>query len=340
MKRITKNTWLLSMMVFGFIAFIFSACSSDDNGVTADELISIKRVYNITAESAEFYVSLGTYNDQMTEFNLIYGTDEKLDDDNPDTKRNPIQGVDAVGTLTVTLSGLLANRVYYAAPEIVYAEGEPRKGSTVQFKTLGSVLHGGHDYPTVAIGEQVWMAENLRTTEYANGELIESEHYFAYGGEDESIDNYGLLYTYAAIQSGDICPEGWRVPTDPDWTKLTKHLDSTHPAKAPGDILKSTRTAPQDDHPRWDAVPDYDGGLNLYGFNALPGGYLYADGSTYDKLGEYAMFWTSTPKHSDESGQVLQVWRRQLFHDMPEVGRFFNYTTHAFSIRCVKDVAP
>jgi uncharacterized protein (TIGR02145 family) len=94
-------------------------------------------------------------------------------------------------------------------------------------------------YKTVTIGTQVWMAENLKTTKYSNGDSIGTttpatldittektpKYRWSYGGEESNVAKYGRLYTwYAATDSRNVCPTGWHVPTDAEWTTLTNYL--------------------------------------------------------------------------------------------------------------------
>src|SRR5262245_32163336 len=97
----------------------------------------------------------------------------------------------------------------------------------------------GNVYHTVNIGTQVWMLENLKTTKYRNGDLIETttpatlditsestpKYQWAYNGEENNAATYGRLYTwYAATESRNVCPSGWHVPSDVEWTTLSNFL--------------------------------------------------------------------------------------------------------------------
>ena len=95
----------------------------------------------------------------------------------------------------------------------------------------------GNIYRTITIGTQVWMAENLKTTRYRNGDLIGTttpatlviegesapKYQWAYDGNESNVATYGRLYTwYVATDSRNVCPIGWHVPTDAEWTVLTE----------------------------------------------------------------------------------------------------------------------
>jgi hypothetical protein len=95
-------------------------------------------------------------------------------------------------------------------------------------------------YKVVKIGEQFWMAENLKSTQFANGDEIpngtgvgdvsgetDPQYWFAYDDDLNNVSSYGRLYTwYTVTDSRNVCPDGWHVPTDNEWTELTTYLDS------------------------------------------------------------------------------------------------------------------
>jgi uncharacterized protein (TIGR02145 family) len=94
----------------------------------------------------------------------------------------------------------------------------------------------GNIYNSVTIGTQMWITENLKTTKYSNGDAIPTttldislestpKYQWAYGDDSTNIATYGRLYTwYAVIDSRNICPTGWHVPTDAEWETLKTNL--------------------------------------------------------------------------------------------------------------------
>ena len=192
----------------------------------------------------------------------------------------------------------------------------------------------GNVYNTVAIGTQVWMVDNLKTTKYSNGDPIETtnpqdknisgestpKYQWAY---DDAVDNvaaYGRLYTwYTATDNRNICPTGWHVPVDDEWTTLADNLGGQNIA---GGKLKGTGTT------HW-KTPNTDA-TNLSGFTALPGGFRGSEGLYYD-LGEWGNWWSST------SNDEIQAWLRWLYYEDGILGRGFYGKKHAMSVRCIKD---
>jgi len=155
-----------------------------------------------------------------------------------------------------------------------------------------------NEYQTVKIGDQWWMAENLKTTRYRNGDAIPanldnaqwqnttSDAYAVYphgdvdgiNSEEEMVDAYGKLYNwYAVDDERGLCPTGWHIPSDDEWKQLEMYLGMTREdADNPGSIsrgideggkMKSIRTEP-DTHPRWDSPNE--GVTNESGFSGLP----------------------------------------------------------------------
>ncbi len=192
----------------------------------------------------------------------------------------------------------------------------------------------GIAYNTVAIGSQVWMLENLKTTKFNNGDLIGTtdppdknisgetapKYQWAYDGNEGNVGAYGRLYTwYAATDNRNICPTGWHVPNDDEWTTLADYLGGPNIA---GGKLKESGTT------HWN-IPNAEAS-NLSGFLALPGGFRDSEGLCYD-LGKWANWWSSTTY--DE----IQAWLRWISYEDGVFGRGFYGKKHAMSIRCIKD---
>ena len=207
------------------------------------------------------------------------------------------------------------------------------------------VSYQGYDYATVLIGEQCWFAENLRNENYENGDAIpaglsdsqwistssgavavygEGSSYCMTGDcgdvcdEAWSLSEYGRLYNWYAVDDArGLCPSGWHVPTDGEWTVLTDYLGGVVEAE---DQMKSD----------YGWQNSWGNGTNSSGFSGLPGGFRrYHDGGW-----AYACFhtywWSSTPGGSG-------AWHRYLNDDYEYVGRNNGSQTGGFSVRCVRD---
>ncbi|MBW6492691.1 MAG: hypothetical protein K0B15_16020 [Lentimicrobium sp.] len=192
-------------------------------------------------------------------------------------------------------------------------------------------------YNTVQIGNQCWMAENLKVTHYSNGDAIPNVTgdyqwgglttgaYCWYDNEISWKDAYGALYNwYAVNDSRELCPIGWHVPTDAEWATLINFLGGDVSA---GGKNKSTRTEPYD-HPRWD-LPN-TAASNESGFSGLPGGYRESN-SPFKNLGGTGRFWSSIEQGSGAA------WGRSLNVGSSYMTRIDMSKKTGFSVRCLRD---
>jgi uncharacterized protein (TIGR02145 family) len=194
----------------------------------------------------------------------------------------------------------------------------------------------GNTYKTVTIGTQVWMAENLRTTTYRNGDpvpqvtgdvqwvALTTGAECSYYNEEKYVPVFGRLYNwYAVNDSRNIAPEGWHVPSDNEWSTLESFLGDSIAAKK---LKESGMT-------HWLSYPMTHNATNETGFTALPGGFRYE--ILYDRtfwyMNFYGRWWSTTG--SDAS----KAWSREMYTDDDSVARFESKKLYGYSIRCVKD---
>ncbi len=176
----------------------------------------------------------------------------------------------------------------------------PTENQIVDFEFIECTDFDNNSYPVVTIGDQTWMAENLKVSHYRNGDSIpnvtgymqwdglNTGAYCWYDNEISWKDIYGALYNwYAVIDSRGLCPAGWHTPTNTEWTILSDYLGGISIA---GGKMKSTRKQP-DTHPRW-TTPN-TGATNESGFTGLPGGIRDIGGSCYE-MGPSGYFWSSS----------------------------------------------
>jgi len=195
-------------------------------------------------------------------------------------------------------------------------------------------------YPFKRIGNQIWMTENLRSTNYSNGEHIptsvpsnldisaesEPKYQWIYGGNNtDYLMPYGRLYTwYAATDSRNVCPSGWHVPSVEEILILE---DIAGGSGLAGGKLKETGTT------HW-LSPNY-GATDSYGFKAVPGGYRsHAGGNTIggeQSLGMYGFIWTSSSIDSEYAHS------RRLAYDEDSLGDHVTEKNDGISVRCLKD---
>jgi uncharacterized protein (TIGR02145 family) len=211
----------------------------------------------------------------------------------------------------------------------------------------------GNIYNTVLIGAQCWTKENLRVRRYNKGRSIPFDAIGGSGGSSSTWSNltigahtiyandstttpsnrtkYGYLYNWYAAKgiyttgtmtstdTLNICPEGWHVPTDADWTTLTTELGGESVA---GGKMKSIGTA------YWSSQSA--GTDNSSGFSALPGGYRIKDGS-FNNLRNSAVFWRATEDNANNA------WSSRLEYNSNNVSRNSYEKQYGASIRCLKD---
>ena len=184
----------------------------------------------------------------------------------------------------------------------------------------------GNIYKTIKIGDQWWMAENLKVIHYRNGELISDV--WVYDDNETNAESYGRLYSWHAVNdSRNIAPSGWHIPTDAEWKELEMQIgmsrseadDDGYRGTDEGSKLKSTTG--------WNS----DGnGTDDYDFAALSAGYRSIHGGFY-LTGKDTDFWSSSEQSSDHA------WHRRLDYGYSKIRRFYTIKGNGFSIRCVKN---
>ena len=218
--------------------------------------------------------------------------------------------------------------------------------------------YDGNEYSTVLIGSQCWMAENLRTTHYADGTPIPkvtgSTEWNNLGDTDSAYcwyDNdsatnapiYGAFYTWAAVTGNTsstgnpsgaqgICPDGWHVPSDEEWKDLEMFLGMAQ-ADADDTGYRGTNEGSKlvDSASLWsNGNLENDAEFGSSGFTAFPGGYRDSDGTFYG-LSFSAYFWCTT------GYDTSYAWYRLLFYITSGVGRDNGNKTKGLSVCCTKD---
>jgi len=245
----------------------------------------------------------------------------------------------------------------------------PTESQHIDFEFIDCVDGDGNLYGVVTIGEQVWMAENLKTTQYINGTPIEypgpnnsawqnnnTGAYAWYNNDISWEDSYGALYNWHAVNnSNGLCPTGWHVPSHFEWTQLEQHVCNSighfncetrfpynystigYRGTNEGNTLKFCRqvSSPLGDgcntsvHPRWSSHNTHYG-VDEFGFSAFPAGVRNLDEAFYG-LGDGGYWWSSM-----EHLSVL-AWYRTMTFNTGTVYRGFSYKTIGNSVRCLRD---
>jgi uncharacterized protein (TIGR02145 family) len=201
----------------------------------------------------------------------------------------------------------------------------------------------GNQYNTVTIGEQTWMVGNLKTTKYNNGTAIgypgtdktawqnnNSGAYSWWGNNEANKNMYGALYNWYAIDKGNLCPDGWHVPTFNEWLDLFTFLgggDQAYGRTIAGGILKEKGTA------HW-ASPNSDAS-DTYGFTALPGGNRNSMGDYFHlDQGTYGLWWASGYWWADNT----QTYGTSFMMSSTSAGVPYGRSEKnvGYSVRCLK----
>jgi uncharacterized protein (TIGR02145 family) len=204
---------------------------------------------------------------------------------------------------------------------------DPPVDSTVTVKDID-----GNVYNVVTIGTQTWLKENLKVTRYRNGDpipyLLDGTDWWeaTYGARcyhtNDSISNskiYGSLYNYhAVVDSRNICPVGYHIPSSAEWNTLIAFLGGESVA---GGAMKSTTI--------WNSPNT--GASNSSGFTALPGGDRYETQGGFNYLGLRSGFWSNVSVSTKEATSIY------IDHDATYAKTYPSLKGNGFSVRCIKD---
>ncbi len=257
------------------------------------------------------------------------------------------------GIYSFTVSGISGDEDYYRS---VVQKDLCSFPSTIELLIISAETTGcgelesitdidGNVYSVVTIGSQCWMAENLKTSQYRNGDAIPTGlsaeawentdegnigAYAVYNDDPANDVTYGKLYNwYAVDDSRGLCPTGWHVSSDAEWKEMEMHLGMSlseansagYRGTDEGGKMKSTSSL-------WNS-PNV-GATNESGFSGLPGGRRNYGGSFGD-IGGNGYWWSSTELSASFA------WYRKLYYDGSGVYRFDYYKRTGRSVRCLRD---
>jgi uncharacterized protein (TIGR02145 family) len=206
----------------------------------------------------------------------------------------------------------------------------------------------GNIYKTVTIGTQVWLAENLKTTKYNDGKSIPlvtdntawsnltTPGYCWYNNDITNKNLYGALYNWYTVKTGKLCPGGWHVPKDIEWTILTNYVTNYgyhHPYwQSKNDIAKFMAASSG-----WNSseirgtAGNWQTDNNETGFTALPGGNRLG-------IGIFTMAGNSGIWYSASESNSTDVWIREIESTDSFAGRYeCSSKKNGYSVRCLKD---
>ncbi len=281
---------------------------------------------------------------------------------NPTVSTSHTTDGSGTGSFTSSITGLNPNTTYYVRAYATNSAGTAY-GNQVSFTTYndgqpcpGAAIITDYDnntYNTVQIGYQCWMKQNLKTTHYSDGTSIPlggntTSYDVAYryypNNSSSNVSTYGYLYNWKAVMRNSsssssnpsgvqgICPTGWHVPSDAEWTQLENYVGSQSAYQCNGsssNIAKALASATG-----WNSstttctVGNTPANNNATGFSAVPAGTVHA---MYLSFGYEAHFWSATQNSSNFA------YYRYLYYNSAGVYRDYFYKDGGYSVRCLRD---
>jgi uncharacterized protein (TIGR02145 family) len=204
-----------------------------------------------------------------------------------------------------------------------------------------------NEYNWVKIGSQIWMAENLKinklndntpilriTDEIEWSNLSSPAYCWYHNDSSENANTYGALYNWYTVNTGNLCPTGWHVPSDAEWTILTEYLaNNGYGYEGSGDDIAKSMAATYGWFPYFSDPGDVGNDQesnNSSGFTALPGGYRTAFG-VYFHSSDAASWWTSTEQSSNNA------WGRSMSNNWSTLPGLYGDKRFGYFVRCIKD---
>ncbi|MBK7132475.1 MAG: fibrobacter succinogenes major paralogous domain-containing protein [Bacteroidales bacterium] len=327
---------LLGLIIFFVDLMVFSSCEKDKNSIPVLNTFDVKVICRTNASSGGEVINIGGTN--IISHGVCWSTT-----DPPTINDYKTSDSVASGKLSSILSGLNPGTKYFVRAYANNIVGIAY-GIMISFKTqLGNLIFNpelvygsvedidGNEYKTMQIGQNIWMAENLKTTKLNDGTPISlvtgntewgslSIPGYCWYNNNDSIPlkaEYGALYNWYAVKTEILCPTGWHVPNDNEWWNISLHIGSHYYSG----ILAETGAS------HWmfqDPRANNETGLTL-----LPGGVRSPDG-LFGNLGRGGSWWIYCGSQSISSWAILAFGSTLESHDYDK--------RTGFSVRCIKNL--
>ena len=286
-------------------------------GISTNQVVTLKKVTAISIKTPP--IKVGYYVGEVLD---LSGLVVSLTLNNGDIENVELANFESRGITCYPVNGaILTTR------SIEVAITHTLTGNNVSQVVLKTITDGDNNtYSLAKVGSQIWMAENLKTNKYQNGDDIGTtnpvtldisleiapKNQWAYEGNEVNVETYGRLYTWhAAKDSRSICPTGWHIPSDIEWTTLITYLG--------GESIALDKLIDLN----WSSSAS-----NSSGFSALPSGLRYTDGIFRD-IGIQTAWWSS------DLANATRAWKWSVIHSSVTKGS--SKTFVGLSVRCVKD---
>jgi uncharacterized protein (TIGR02145 family) len=308
------------------IGYMFSGASSFNGDISFWDVSSVTDMYGVFFIASSFNGNLSAWD--VSSVSNMQGMFEGASSFNGDISTWDVSSVSNMQGMFVGASSLSEENKCAIHTSFSSNTNWPYDWSEfcpAVFNSCGDDIgHEGYNYNTVQIGEQCWFSENCRylpsVSPSSDGSGTEPYYYvYDYQGTDvgaaqatDNYETYGVLYNWPAVMTEGLCPSGWHIPSDGEFTELTDYLGGESVA---GDAMK--------DNIEWN-------GSNSSGFTGLPGGYCYTQINGFSHNGDSGFFWSSSEYGTNSWGRTLSgsygiVTRENYNHGFD------------FSARCLQD---
>jgi uncharacterized protein (TIGR02145 family) len=328
----TRKAMFFSIVFTSLLLFIFYSCKKEFKIVMEPTVpVLTTNATSITSASADIEGKVTSNGGSaVTVQGICWSINE-----NPTIAGNKISIGTGSESFTIKMTGLTPGTNYYVRAYAINSAGTGY-GNQKSFQTSNEIITDidGNIYHSVTIGTQVWMVENLKTTKYRNRDpipnvtdgiswgTVTTGAYCWYNNDEPAYKNIqGALYNWHAVNTGNLCPTGWNVPTNVEWTTLTDYLGGLDIA---GSMLKQTGTT------GW-AEPN-GGATNETGFTAVGGG------SRNNTTGAFAQVWTNGYWWSATESTTTHSLRRGMASPNGAVSVNDHPKNYGLSVRCIKDL--
>jgi uncharacterized protein (TIGR02145 family) len=350
-----KTRSIAITLIVCLLEFVTISCCKNDNPLIQIPLVATGETQDITDNTAV----CGGYNlsdggSAITKCGVCWDTDSTL---LLIEKAHYIQDSYDTGSFKSSITNLSAETKYFVR---AYASNKlgTGYGKIISFKTVSPYLNqinfnpdleygnmidqDGNSYKTVTIGNQVWMAQNLKAITYSSGNsiILDNDYYWYDNNINSNRATYGALYSWKAVNSGSLCPVGWHVPSKDEWYTLTLSLDQYardngmefHSEIGAGKLKETSVTHWKDPN---------SGATNTSGFTAVPGGLRGEYPRICDSLSFVAYYFTSTGGHKDPTGATPGINFQLIIRidfDTESLNLSYKYGYVMYgSVRCLKN---
>ena len=324
-----KTTILATGLLVGMMILGLTSCKEDPGTIPIIKTIAVTEDTLTRANSGGVISSEGGA--AVTERGICWSINNTPTIDDNKT----IEG-SGTGTFTSTMTNLYVDFGYkvraYATNSFGTAYGEE-----INFITAALADASGNVYHIKTIGPQIWMIENLKTTKYNDGydipfvgantdwaNLSSPAVCWMNADAELSLQTYGALYNWYAIDTDKLCPAGWHVPDEDDWSLLIEYS---------GKLALAGGTLKEAGSEHW--MSPNIGADNYDGFTALPGAFRNSEDGTFGTFGYFSYMWSATELSSNTS----LAWAKVLSYGNSKVSEQTVPKNSGLYVRCIKDDA-